>query len=485
MGKKLDFDEQLISAAEWERILEIHSTIRKSGESCYLVGGAVRDWILGKPPKEFDFATSAPPEKVKKLFRRVIETGIQHGTVTVLIDHVPYEITTYRTEEGFTDGRRPDTVAFSRSLEEDLKRRDFTINALALDPATLELIDQHNGWEDIRNKLIRTIGDPVERFREDGLRPIRGIRFVSTLGFRLDPETEAAFSLTKEITGKIARERFSAECEKLFRGEQPWQSWDLLCFHGYLEMFAGEIPSSGSGGSVYSTGSTGKGSRPSFWKLWESKENQNPNLGWSIGFYLSYPPEVNLSDGKERGEKIQATDLPEDSEGFLSRLNSWKTKITKICKNLKLSNQLEKEILFLGTCLSVSEYFSQNKNKLPRLSPSTNLFLKLQLYREWKDFQAKNPKSNLDFIMNLIPKILNLGRDDLADAWSKLVQSSPPVLLSDLAVDGRWLQSEYPEIQGKAIGEVLGKLLKEIHLNPEKNFQDAIREVLNSPGFRF
>lgn len=170
----------LIPQNNLNHLLQIDSALKGAGFECFLVGGSVRDLVMGKIPKEYDLTTNAEPKQVKRLFRTVIDTGIEHGTVTVVLDKVHYEVTTYRIDKDYTDGRRPDHVEFGTTLSEDLKRRDFTMNALAFDLTTGLLVDEHSGQKDIQERTIRTIGNPIKRFSEDGLRPIRALRFAST-----------------------------------------------------------------------------------------------------------------------------------------------------------------------------------------------------------------------------------------------------------------------------------------------------------------
>ena len=177
--KKLD-----IQSPFREEVRTINRVLREKGYQCYLVGGSVRDLLLGFNVYDFDFATDARPGEVSKLFRRVIPTGIKHGTVTVLMKNGTYEITTYRSEGKYLDGRRPEEVHFSDTLEEDVLRRDFTINGLAYDISEEKIIDYVEGMKDLKDELVRTIGDPVERFSEDGLRTYRACRFAAKLKFR-------------------------------------------------------------------------------------------------------------------------------------------------------------------------------------------------------------------------------------------------------------------------------------------------------------
>ena len=209
------------------------SMMENAGYEAFIVGGCVRDALMGIPPKDYDITTSALPEETKAVFReyRVIETGIQHGTVTVMMEGMPLEITTYRTEGTYSDNRHPDSVSFTTSLREDVARRDFTMNAIAYSP-TRGLIDHFGGEADIRAGIIRCVGDPDTRFREDVLRMMRGIRFASVLGFRMEDDTAAAIRGNKERIPTVSAERIRVELTKLLCGVNvknvlmDW--WDVL-----------------------------------------------------------------------------------------------------------------------------------------------------------------------------------------------------------------------------------------------------------------
>ena len=209
------------------------SMMENAGYEAFIVGGCVRDALMGIPPKDYDITTSALPEETKAVFReyRVIETGIQHGTVTVMMEGMPLEITTYRTEGTYSDNRHPDSVSFTTSLREDVARRDFTMNAIAYSP-TRGLIDHFGGEADIRAGIIRCVGDPDTRFREDALRMMRGIRFASVLGFRIEENTAAAIRGNKERIPTVSAERIRVELTKLLCGANvknvlmDW--WDVL-----------------------------------------------------------------------------------------------------------------------------------------------------------------------------------------------------------------------------------------------------------------
>lgn len=197
--------------------------LQSAGFEAYAVGGCVRDSLMGKKPYDWDIATSAFPEQVVTLFQNtaasVIPTGIKHGTVTVIVERNPVEVTTFRTEQKYSDHRHPDAVSFTSSLQEDLERRDFTINAIAYSPAE-GIIDPFHGEQDIHTGIIRCVGRPETRFGEDSLRIMRALRFSSTLGFKIDNETSNSILKNAGLLHYIAQERISAELSKLICGEQ-------------------------------------------------------------------------------------------------------------------------------------------------------------------------------------------------------------------------------------------------------------------------
>ncbi|WOV85442.1 CCA tRNA nucleotidyltransferase [Sporosarcina jeotgali] len=201
--------------------------LNEAGYEAVFVGGAVRDYLLGKEPTDIDIATSATPAQVKSVFSNTIDLGTEHGTVLVIESGEPVEVTTYRTEGTYSDNRRPDEVQFVTSLEEDLKRRDFTINALAL-RITGEVVDPFNGRADLSAKTIRAVGNASERFSEDALRMIRAVRFVSVLGFTLESSTRASISELAGTIKSLSIERIKAEFDKLFRGMFAQQALKLL-----------------------------------------------------------------------------------------------------------------------------------------------------------------------------------------------------------------------------------------------------------------
>ncbi len=201
--------------------------LQSNGYDTYFVGGAVRDQLLGKEIGDIDIATAAKPDVVIELFDKVIPVGIDHGTVLVRYGGESYEVTTFRMDGEYNDFRHPDVVEYVSSIEEDLSRRDFTMNAIAMDKGG-HIIDPYGGKEDIRAQQINTVGSPDERFQEDPLRMMRAIRFVSQHGFELSEGTYAAFDKWKHLLSHIAVERIAVEFEKLFNGEDLNKAWELL-----------------------------------------------------------------------------------------------------------------------------------------------------------------------------------------------------------------------------------------------------------------
>ncbi|CAI3461330.1 CCA tRNA nucleotidyltransferase [Enterococcus cecorum] len=212
---------------EFKKALPVIDKLNQAGYEAYFVGGSVRDCILNLPIHDVDIATSAFPAEIKEVFEKTIDVGIEHGTVLVLHQDESYEITTFRTESTYQDYRRPDHVDFVRSLEEDLKRRDFTINALALN-AQGQIIDLFHGLEDLQNKRLKAVGIAAERFQEDALRMMRGLRFVSQLGFDLEEQTQAAITTHAPLLSKISVERICIEFEKLLLGQNAQQALQLF-----------------------------------------------------------------------------------------------------------------------------------------------------------------------------------------------------------------------------------------------------------------
>ncbi|MBF0780047.1 MULTISPECIES: CCA tRNA nucleotidyltransferase [unclassified Granulicatella] len=211
----------------FQQALPLLEKIEQAGFEAYFVGGCVRDTLLKRPISDIDIATNAFPQEIKSIFKKTVDVGIEHGTVMVLYNNHSYEITTFRTETTYKDYRHPDTVTFVRSLEEDLKRRDFTINALALD-CRGKLYDFHHGQMDLQEKRIRAVGCSHERFHEDALRMMRAVRFAGQLGFGIDEQTKQGISQHAHLLEKIAIERICVEWEKLMCAKEKAKGIDVF-----------------------------------------------------------------------------------------------------------------------------------------------------------------------------------------------------------------------------------------------------------------
>lgn len=412
-----------------EDMITITKTIRNEGGECYLIGGSVRDLVLSKIPDEFDLTTSLLPEKILGLFKRTVPTGIKHGTVTVLIQDRAYEITTFRKDVDYIDGRRPETVEFGVSLSEDLKRRDFTMNALALDLEGKRLIDEHSGIEDIRNKIIRTIGDPIGRFTEDGLRPIRAIRFVSSLGFTLEPNTAKAILECRNITAKVSRERVHDELNKTLRSKNPAPSLRLFKEFSILELFTNL-------------------------KLYPK---ENPVVEQKIQEISSYPPSLRLSF------------LHAWLFGDFKDANSAK----QFMKDLRYSNQNTKDSLFFSSILA--SLFPWKFNA----ALSDSEIRKILLHPVCVHAGREHLKVVLEHILNLaytydpdlrklfeFERVLNLA--DLPHA----------LLVTELALRGEDILKACPNLPPKEIGAALGKLLSHVLENPDENRKESLLSIL-------
>jgi len=235
-------------------LITIHPILKEAaalfdarGRELCLVGGAVRDMLRGRNAQDWDLATDAPPEEVADIFKnakargRVIPTGIKHGTVTVIYKGHNMEITTYRTEAGYTDGRRPDKVQYASNIEEDLSRRDFTMNAVALRLPNGKKIDPFDGEKDIKAGIIRCVGEPSARFAEDGLRPLRAVRFAAQISGAIDPQTLSAIPGALETCAKVSAERVRDEIEKIIASGKPSRAFLLMEQTGLLNLFLPEL----------------------------------------------------------------------------------------------------------------------------------------------------------------------------------------------------------------------------------------------------
>ncbi len=209
-------------------MLNVIRTLRESSFQAYLVGGGLRDALLDRPPVDWDVSSDARPSEVMRVFPKTVPTGEAHGTVTVFADGKSVEVTTFRKEGPYSDSRRPDSVRFIDAVEQDLARRDFTINAMAYDPLSGELVDPFGGRSDLQARVIRAVGDPLERFSEDALRPLRAIRLAAVLEFEVAPETFLTIKKLKEGISRVAAERVRDELMKILKAPRPSVAFEMM-----------------------------------------------------------------------------------------------------------------------------------------------------------------------------------------------------------------------------------------------------------------
>ena len=277
--------------SEFIDALPILETIEKAGYEAYFVGGSVRDTMLSKPIHDVDIATSAYPEEIKKIFKRTVDTGIEHGTAMILDHGTGYETTTFRTESTYTDFRRPDEVKFVRSLDEDLKRRDFTVNALALTKDG-EVIDLFGGVQDMSAQILRAVGKPEERFHEDALRMMRAVRFAAQLDFKIDDATQKAIAENAPLLANIAVERTNVEFTKLMQGTSASYGLIEMIKSGLVNFMPG-LANTDQDLAAYA-------------ELLQNAQPTDDNQAWSL---LSF--ELGLSP-KDTGEFLKLWKQPND-----------------------------------------------------------------------------------------------------------------------------------------------------------------------------
>jgi tRNA nucleotidyltransferase (CCA-adding enzyme) len=391
--------------------------LNKAGFEAYAVGGCVRDTLLGRVPGDWDITTSARPEEVKALFHRTIDTGIQHGTVTILMDHVGYEVTTYRIDGEYEDGRHPKQVEFTSNLLEDLKRRDFTINAMAYSHAA-GIVDAFDGMGDLRRRTIRCVGDPMERFTEDALRILRAIRFSAQLDFTIEDETWKAISVIAPNIAKVSKERIQVELTKLLLSDHPEK---------ILE--------------VYETGISRYISQ-AFHEIPVSEQNEE---------------EIKIPDQNQAERYLrQASSLPREKyirwAAFL-RLTGDETKAVRILKDLKLDNDTISKVKTLvswsGRPLEADA--AAVRHAMSRMTPEVwDALLDLNQYD--------------DEIRTLSAGIRTRG--DCLD-------------LKHLAVTGQDLIAAGIK-PGRTLGDVLNRLLDLVLDDPQKNKKEILLEQISS-----
>lgn len=437
-----------------EKVNQIIHTLQKNGFEAYAVGGCVRDSILNRTPEDWDITTSAEPEQVKKLFRRTFDTGIEHGTVTVLQGKEGFEVTTYRVDGEYKDHRRPKQVEFTRSLQEDLKRRDFTINAMAYNDID-GLVDLFGGIDDLQARVIRCVGQAVERFREDALRIMRAVRFSAQLGFAIEAKTAAAISELSADLGRISAERIQVELVKLLISPHPEKILDL-----------------------YQLGIT-RIILPEFDPMMVTTQ-ETPHHTFDVGRHTVRALSLSRADKILRLTmlfhdigKPQMKTMDENGVAHFKKHAAVSEEIARrVLKRLKFDNDTLNKVTQL---IRYHDYRMSADERAVRKAMNrigTELF---PLYIEVRraDTQAQSSYLQEEKLQNI---------KEITELFQEISAKKQCVELKDLAVTGQDLiASGIP--QGPRIGAVLKVLLEEVLIDPDQNQKELLLERIKVPGF--
>lgn len=427
--------------AKVERII---STLNAHGFDAYAVGGCIRDAILARSPDDWDITTSALPYQVKALFARTVDTGILHGTVTVLLKREGFEVTTYRIDGEYLDGRHPKEVVFTPSLSEDLKRRDFTINAMAYSKQS-GLVDLFGGMEDLQKKRIRCVGEAKERFKEDALRILRAVRFAAQLNFEIEEGTKAAIRELAPNLSKISAERIRTELVKLLKSDHP-QKIQILYELGILKVI---LPA-----------------------LNESMKKDMPDGGMSLGSYIRACLEKSLKAEEVRWaillsflSQVKEERLKKDYESGREDVGGSKFS-REILRDLRFDNYSIKRIasLVLWHDLFLPSDETETRRYLSFMGEEL-FFLFLELKRAF----LLGKKQGKD-----------VGEEEVlkAELWAReIIDRNICTSLKGLAVDGKLL-IETGIKPGKAVGEILALLLDMVLEDPDLNKREILLSIV-------
>lgn len=418
-----------------DKVKFIIDTFYENNYEAFMVGGCIRDFLLSKEPKDYDIATSALPNITESLFEKTIPTGIKHGTITVLLDKEPFEVTTYRIEGEYKDNRRPDEISFVTNIKDDLSRRDFTINAFAYNSKE-GLKDYFNGLEDLQNKIIRTVGDSNKRFNEDALRMMRAIRFASQLDFNIEKSTLDGIKKNKNLLKNISSERIRDELCKLLLSDNPRKGLNLLKDCGVLDVIIPELT------SLIGFNHKTKDYNEDLFDHTLSVVENTPNdliLRLSALFHDIGKPKVNDNISEDITRKI------------LTRLH--------------FDNKTIKSV-----CILIKEYMNV-------LGNSTDIDIKRFINRTSKE----NIYSLLEFQKAHVLSLKNSDLDlyelnDIKNKIDNIINSNIPLSIKDLNIDGSILTKELNLKPGKVIGETLNYLLEVVLNNPNLNNETILLE---------
>lgn len=437
-----------------DELTTILRRLRERGHEAWIVGGAVRDLVLGKAPAEFDVTTSARPDEVVATFDRVVETGLAHGTVTVVEEGLACEVTTYRAGRAYAE----EGGAFVGTIEEDLAMRDFTVNAMAFDPLAGRFLDPYGGIEDLRAKKIRAVGSPEARFAEDPLRPMRAARFAARFGFCIDRETRRAMSaFVEEFRNRVAPERVGAELAKLLVSPHPRYGIEILRRSGHLEVFLPELLG-------------GLGLRQNRWHRYDVYHHVLRALD-AAAPDLVVRLAVLLHDIDKPTTVAPSTKWPGENT-FYGHEVSGARRAKAICQRLRFSGRIADEVQLL-----VREH-------------------QFVYTEEWSDAAVRRMLARVgDSFDRLLEvrraDILGHGRNEeelLANLHAlerrarALLESRPALRIRDLAVDGRDVMRELGIGPSPRVGEALRYLLEQVLEDPSRNDRETLLRLLEEWG---
>jgi tRNA nucleotidyltransferase (CCA-adding enzyme) len=434
------------------QVLELAQILSEKGHEAYLVGGCVRDIMLGRTPKDWDITTDAVPQEVIKIFEaedmRVIPTGEKFGTVTVHLDDEDFEITTYRLEADYSDARRPTAVSFSKDLKEDLSRRDLTINAMAFDPLTGELVDPFGGQEDLEKGLIKAVGRPEERFHEDALRLMRAIRFATRFGFGLDEDTKKAIKRNAERLRYVSAERIKKELDGILLSDKPSVGIQLLHDTGLLKIVLPEV-------DILSTVPQNS--------PWHHKDA----FGHTMDVIDASPPRLDvrwatlLHDiGKEKARVRDET----GRDRFIGHDKISAEIAEVVLKRLKFENTAVKKIVRL---IFLHQAEPEKRNKIKNFIRH----LGAENLEDWKAMRLADIGAHK-------PEKIQAGMDKYgarAAQIDDILAKKEPYMISQLDINGNELQ-EVGVPRGPIVGKVLRGLLDLVIMHPEKNQKAVLKQ---------
>ncbi len=426
--------------------------LKEHGKEAFIVGGCVRDLLLGKAASDWDVTTDAKPAEVQKIFSRVIPTGIQHGTVTVLMNGKPFEVTTYRGEGAYSDGRRPDTVEFVNDITADLARRDFTVNAIALDPDDGHVVDPYEGRKDLERRMIRAVGVPLERFREDGLRVLRAARFTATLDFALDPDTESAISPSLDVFKKVSQERVRDEWVKSMKAARPSRAFEVMRTSGILAITCPEMLE-------------GVGMEQNKWHTYDVWKHGMECLDACVGDPILRISALLHDVGKPRSRAF--SDKTQDFT-FYDHDRIGGEMADPICQRLKFSNDERARIVHLVRN-HLFHYTSEWNDTTVRR------FIRRVGKERLEDLWALNEADVRAKGREGPPDLSALA--SLKAHAARVIAAGDALSTRDLEVDGRDLMKELGLAPGPVIGKVLHALLEEVITDPAKNKRETLLAI--------